>query len=68
MWPLFSLQPSINRTDGIKRIGYFNDSIDKWPIAFEYEYGIKWFNMRLRKGIMKEPCAVRQLDHVSTYN
>lgn len=68
-WPLFSLRPSIIRVSSVLKTGYFNEDKKKWPITFEYEWGIDWLhNNNAKKGWLENYAAERQPGHVSTYN
>jgi hypothetical protein len=66
-WPLYSLQPSINRVKTTINNGYFDESEFKWPVKFEYEYGIDWIKKKLVKGITIPHACERQENHKSTY-
>lgn len=67
-WPLYSLRPCINRVKTMLPIGYFNNSPEKWPVQFEFEYAYKWVQQGLRKGIMRNPPVERKKNHKSSYN
>lgn len=67
-WPLYSLRPSINRVSTLLPLGYFNNSSEKWPVQFEFEYAYKWCQSGLKKGIMKNPPVKRNSKHKSSYN
>lgn len=66
-WPLYSLRPCINRVSTMLPLGYFNNSPEKWPVLFEYEYAYKWDQQGLKKGVMKNPPVKRKKNHKSTY-
>jgi len=66
-WPLFSLQPSVNKVSSMLSVGVFDENPDKWPVSFEYEFASKWYNKGFKKAVLLKPCAFRQDGHVSTY-
>ena len=66
-WPLFSLRPGIDRVSTILKVGYFNNSKDKWPITFEYDYSLDWVQVG-KKGVLKDYSVTRNHDHQSTYS
>jgi hypothetical protein len=66
-WPLFSLRPGIDRVARLLENGYFDETPGKWPIAFEYDYSLKWVRDN-RKGVLKNHAVDRSRDHVSTYS
>lgn len=65
-WPLFSLRPGIDRVTNLLKTGYFDETPEKWPITFEYDYSLKWIN-HSNKGILKSYAVDRSHNHVSTY-
>lgn len=67
-WPLFSLRPNILTVSSVLRTGYFNEDKKKWPITFEYEWGIDWLHNNAKRGWLENYAAERQPGHVSTYN
>lgn len=67
-WPLYSLRPCINRVSTLLPLGYFNNSPEKWPVQFEFEYAYKWVQQGLKKGVMKNPPVKRNQKHKSSYN
>ena len=64
MWPLFSLQPSLNDADFLKSLLPFREELDYNPShaywLFEFEYGLRYVAAGGRKATMPGPCA-RQL-------
>ena len=66
-WPLFSLQPSINRVSAFIACGDFNESPSKWPVQFEYDYGVQLVKNGFTKAILNPSGAKRVSGHVSTY-
>ena len=66
-WPLFSLRPGIDRVTNLLEIGYFDETPEKWPITFEYDYSLKWVQNN-RKGVLKKYAATRSHSHTSTYS
>ena len=67
-WPLFSLSPGIDKVDKILRVGYFDNSPDKWPITFEFEWSVKWLCNGARKAILEYAICERVDGHKSTYD
>ena len=66
-WPLFSLSPGIDKVDKILKSGYFDNSPDKWPVTFEFEWSVKWLCNGSRKAVLKEDICERVDGHTSTY-
>ena len=66
-WPLFSLSPGIDKVDKILKVGYFDNSPDKWPITFEFEWSVKWMCNGARKAILEDAICERVDGHKSTY-
>lgn len=66
-WPLFSLRPGIDRVTNLLEIGYFDETPEKWPITFEYDYSLKWLQNN-RKGVLNKHAADRNPNHRSTYS
>jgi len=69
-WPLFSLQPSIERTSSILGAQFrFREDPHAWPVRFELEYAAKWiYNNRGKaamSGVFKEAPAIRLAGHES---
>jgi hypothetical protein len=67
-WPLFSLQPSLNRVQTVLHLGEFPEEAHLWPIQFEYMFAIRWLRSGLVKGVLRRACASRQSGHASTYS
>ena len=67
-WPLFSLQPSMNRVDFLRRCLPFDESMDRWPVQFEYDFGVCTLRLGIRKGVVRTPVAIRAEGHVSSYS
>ena len=64
-WPLWTLQPSMDRVSKILNIGYFNQDPEFWPVHFELEFAYNWLMQPggvLAAGI---GCAKRQKGHRS---
>jgi hypothetical protein len=66
-WPLYSLQPGVNRARFCRALGRFDESPPLWPIRFEWEYAKRWLLAGGTKGVSVPPAAERQANHVSTY-
>jgi len=67
-WPLYSLRPSINRSDFYQSLGYFDESSDMWPWKFEWLYGIRWEAAGGRKAMIEPAICYRdESKHKSTY-
>ena len=73
-WPLFSLQPSMNRVAFVLLLSAFNESAE-WqfgdsarnPLYSEYAFAREWTAMGGRKATLDIPAAARTYGHVSTY-
>ena len=65
-WPLFSLQPAVNKVASILSNGAFNESADMWPVHFEFTFGVRWLlggaiKARLKPGgAAKSACCTSQ--------
>jgi hypothetical protein len=65
-WPLFSLQPSINRVSDIYTLPYFSNDPALWPVKFEWDFARYWVLNGNTKAVLPDGPAIRK-DHVSTY-
>lgn len=65
-WPLFSLQPSINRVSHIRPLGGFSTDPALWPVKFEWEFARRWFLTGGTKAVLPDGPVIRP-GHVSTY-
>jgi len=66
-WPLFSLQPSLNRVSDIRSLGKFNTDPAMWPVKFELQYAHRWLEAGCRKAVLPDGPVIRP-GHVSTYS
>jgi hypothetical protein len=64
-WPLYTLQPAMDRVSKILNVGYFNQDPKFWPVHFELEFGYNW--VMQPGGIVAAGigCAKRQKGHRS---
>jgi len=65
-WPLFSLQPSLNRVSHIRGLGNFSTDPALWPVKFEWDYGRRWIQAGGTKAVLPDGPVIRP-GHVSTY-
>jgi hypothetical protein len=65
-WPLFSLQPSINRVSDIYTLPYFSNDPVLWPVKFEWDFARHWILNGNTKAVLPDGPVLRK-DHVSTY-
>lgn len=66
-WPLFSLQPGLNRAASILRCGRFDTDPDNWPYQFEYMFALEFVKLNLTKGMIKGGAALCVEGHISTH-
>lgn len=66
-WPLFSLRPGIDKVEKILEVGFFDNSPEKWPVTFEFDYALRWIRTGARKGILTDLHVTRKENHQSTY-
>lgn len=66
-WPLLSLQPSINRIASFDKCSRFTEDAQRWPIQFEYDYGVCLFQSGFVKAVIKPAVCQRIAGHKSTY-
>jgi hypothetical protein len=66
-WPLFSLRPGINRAAFCRDVGPFDEDPSHWPVRFEWDYAVRWFERGATKAVLTPHAAQRQPGHVSTY-
>ena len=66
-WPLFSLQPSLNRVSHIRRLDKFNTDPGLWPVKFEWDYARHWLIAGCTKAVLPDGPVIRP-GHVSTYS
>jgi hypothetical protein len=71
-WPLYSLRPSVNDLDFyLNTPGLadgFDESPEKWPVAFEWDFAKEWVHAGGKKGVMVPSVAVRHGLHTHTYS
>lgn len=68
-WPLYSLQPSINRVKKYAEIGPMPDDPSLWPVTFEFLYGLRFIEKGNTKATLKHSAFKRDLHkHVNTYS
>ena len=69
-WPLFSLQPGIDRVDKITNAGYFFPEHNTVPHGkvngSEFHFSHRWYLQGVRKGVLLPFRAFRDPTHVST--
>ena len=69
-WPLFSLQPGIDRIQHIVNIGYFNpnhNSVPKGKVnGSEFNFSHRWYLQGVKKGVLIPFRAIRDVSHNST--
>ena len=66
-WPLYSLRPCLDRVSTILKIGRFDESPEKWPVHFEYDYALEWVKSG-NKGVYDDYIVTRNANHKSTYH
>lgn len=66
-WPLFSLQPGINRASTVLQCGRFNTDPENWPYQFEYLFALEFVKLNLTKGSIEGGAAIRAEGHLSTH-
>jgi hypothetical protein len=69
-WPLFSLQPGIDRVDKIIHVGHFHPEHNTVPHGkvngSEFHFSHRWYLQGVRKGVLLPFRAFRDPKHVST--
>lgn len=69
-WPLFSLQPGIDRIEKIVNIGYFNpnhNSVSRGKVnGSEFNFSHRWYLQGVKKGVLTPFRAFRDVSHNST--
>jgi hypothetical protein len=65
-WPLFSLQPSVNRVSHIRSLGEFSTDAALWPVKFEWAWARQWFLAGGTKAVLPDGPVIRS-GHISTY-
>ena len=70
LWPLFSLQPGIDRVDKIIHVGHFHPEHNTVPHGkvngSEFHFSHRWYLQGVRKGVLLPFRAFRDPKHVST--
>lgn len=68
-WPLYSLRPSVTRVDFLTKHPSLRFSTDPhlWPVAFEFEFALKWHSLGGTMCAYTCSALTRQQGHVSTY-
>jgi hypothetical protein len=68
-WPLFSLNPSMNRVGHLLNLGKFDERAESWPIVFEFDYGTKFVESGCVKAYLVPTAYQRDWkNHRSTYS
>lgn len=69
-WPLYSLRPSVTRVDFLlsEPSFLFSTDTDLWPVAFEFEFSLKWYKKGGTMCACVDAAVVRQQGHKSTYS
>ena len=69
-WPLFSLQPGIDRIKNIVNIGYFNPNHNSVPRGkvngSEFNFSHRWYLQGVQKGVLTPFRSFRDAKHHST--
>lgn len=65
-WPLYSLQPSINRVSFFRKLGRFNEHPALWPWRFEWDMARRWLLAGGVKGVFVDGPVVRGPNYTST--
>lgn len=69
-WPLFSLQPGIDRVDKVIHIGYFDPQHNSVPRGkvngSEFHFAHRWYLQGVQKGVLTPFRATRDASHHST--
>lgn len=69
-WPLFSLQPGIDRVEYIVRVGYFDPRHNSVPHGkvngAEFNFAHRWYLQGVRKGVLTPYRALRHAGHMTT--
>jgi len=69
-WPLFSLQPGIDRVKNIINIGDFYPHQNSVPHGkvngSEFNFACRWYEQNVKKGVLTPYRAFRELHHIST--
>lgn len=69
-WPLFSLQPGIDRIQHIVHIGYFHPQHNSVPRGkvngSEFNFSHRWYLQGVKKGVLTPFRALRDVSHHST--
>jgi len=66
-WPLFSLQPGINRVSSILKCGRFDTDPENWPYQFEYLFALEFVKNKLNKAMIEGGASIRVEGHLSTH-
>jgi hypothetical protein len=66
-WPLYSLQPSLNRVS-FYTFGDFSEKQFKSPIMSEYDFAQRWYQNGGIKGMLKDGSLKRPNGYVSTHD
>ena len=66
-WPLYSLQPSINRVS-CYTFGDFSTNPEHWPFRFEWDFGRRWLLAGNTKAVLPDGPIMRdEKNHKSTW-
>jgi hypothetical protein len=66
-WPLYSLQPSLNRVS-FYDFGQFSERKFPFPLVSEYDFAQRWYNKGGVKAVYKEGPLIRPVNYVSTHD
>ena len=66
-WPLYSLQPSLNRVS-FYDFGQFSERKFPFPLVSEYDFAQRWYNKGGVKAVFKEGPLKRPNNYVSTHD
>jgi hypothetical protein len=65
-WPLFSLQPSLNRVSHMRNLAPYSTEPALWPVKFEWDFARRWYVAGGTKAVLPDGPVIRP-GHVSTY-
>tara|TARA_Y100000389_G_C17470594_1_gene530209 strand:- start:1741 stop:2451 length:711 start_codon:yes stop_codon:yes gene_type:complete len=69
-WPLFSLQPGIDRIQNIINIGYFvpnHNTVPRGKVnGSEFNFSHRWYLQHVKKGVLTPFRTLRDVSHYST--
>jgi len=66
-WPLYSLQPSLNRVS-FYNFGNYSTKTFPSPVVSEYDFGQRWYQHGGVKAVLKDGALIRPVNYVSTHD